>query len=130
MAGSARLSAERDFSADGSRPVSRTMFAGATDHVGVRLHGGASACMLAAAKALDSADRLRPRPIFTDIPPRTKGAVVRTTERIGTTDLRLPRTPRPRSRIRRLHYRTARRRCRRLSAPPQVRRWHPAPAAG
>ncbi len=108
----ARLSAERDFSADGSRPVSRKMFAGATNHVAVRLHGGASARMLAAAKVLDSADRLRPRPIFTDIPPRTKGVGVRTTERIGTTDLRLPRTPRPRSRIRRLHYRTARRRCR------------------
>src|ERR1039458_3128692 len=98
------------------------MFAGATDHVAFRLHGGAAACMLSAAKALDSADRLLSRPIFTDVPPRARGAGVRTTERIGTTDLRLPRTPRPRSRIRRLHYRTTRRRCRRLSAPRKLRR--------
>src|SRR5437660_11942146 len=98
------------------------MFAGATDHVAFRLHGGASACMLSAPKALDSADRLLPRPIFTDAPPRARGAGARTAERFGTTDLRLPRTPRSRSRIRRLHDRTTRRHCRRLSAPLKVRR--------
>src|ERR1700734_3566452 len=98
------------------------MFPAAPDRVAVRLHGRSFACMLSATEALDSADRPRPRPIIAHVSARARDSGGYAAERIRTADPRLLRTPRPSARLGGLHYRATRRCCRRLSAPPKVRR--------